>query len=185
MCTLPDAAQGFEKTGLGERVAQLFVRAFGKSTLGLAYGLNVAEALIAPAMPSTTARAGGIFMPIMRSLSLAAGSKPNDPSSRKLGSYLVQAQFQGSVNSSAMFLTAAAQNLLCMKLAAEVGVAIASPWMAWFKIAFVPAAVGLLVTPLIVYKLCPPEIKDTPEAPQQAAERLKNMGAVIRTMCVH
>ncbi len=86
----PHPPQGFEKTGLGERVAQLFVRAFGKSTLGLAYGLNVAEALIAPAMPSTTARAGGIFMPIMRSLSLAAGSKPNDPSSKRLGSYLVQ-----------------------------------------------------------------------------------------------
>lgn len=30
----------------------------GKSTLGLAYGLNVAEAVLAPAMPSTSARAG-------------------------------------------------------------------------------------------------------------------------------
>jgi len=68
--------QGFEKTGLGDRVATLFVRAFGKSTLGLAYGLSVAEALVAPAMPSTTARAGGIFMPIISSLALANGSKP-------------------------------------------------------------------------------------------------------------
>ena len=68
--------QGFEKTGLGDRVATLFVRAFGKSTLGLAYGLSVAEALVAPAMPSTPARAGGIFMPIINSLALANGSKP-------------------------------------------------------------------------------------------------------------
>lgn len=72
-----NAQQGFEKTGLGERVAQLFVKVFGKSTLGLAYGLSAAEALIAPAMPSTTARAGGIFMPIINSLSLNAGSKPS------------------------------------------------------------------------------------------------------------
>ncbi len=71
--------QGFEKTGLGDRVATLFVRAFGKSTLGLAYGLSVAEALVAPAMPSTTARAGGIFMPIISSLALANGSKPGMP----------------------------------------------------------------------------------------------------------
>lgn len=70
--------QGFEKTGLGERVAQLFVKVFGKSTLGLAYGLSVAETFIAPAMPSTTARAGGIFMPIISSLSLNAGSKPSE-----------------------------------------------------------------------------------------------------------
>ena len=68
--------QGFEKTGLGERVATLFVKAFGKSTLGLAYGLAFAEGLIAPAMPSTTARAGGIFMPIMKSLSETSGSLP-------------------------------------------------------------------------------------------------------------
>ena len=70
--------QGFEKTGLGERVATLFVKAFGKSTLGLAYGLAFAEGLIAPAMPSTTARAGGIFMPIMKSLSETSGSLPGE-----------------------------------------------------------------------------------------------------------
>jgi len=57
---LPAAcSQGFEKTGLGERLANLFVRALGKSSLGLAIGLNVAECLLAPAMPSTSARAGG------------------------------------------------------------------------------------------------------------------------------
>jgi len=60
-------------------VANMFVAACGKSTLGLAYGLSVAEALLAPAMPSTTARAGGIFMPIINSLSLAADSKPGAP----------------------------------------------------------------------------------------------------------
>lgn len=66
----------------------------GKSTLGLSYGLTFSEALIAPAMPSTTARAGGVFLPIIKSLSLSAGSKPGDPSAKKLGSYLVQSQFQ-------------------------------------------------------------------------------------------
>jgi hypothetical protein len=69
-------AQGFEKTGLGERIATLFVRALGKSTLGLSYGLNVAEALMAPAMPSTSARAGGIFVPIIKSLAGSVGSEP-------------------------------------------------------------------------------------------------------------
>ena len=39
------------------------------------------------------------------------------PSASKLGRFLVHAQFQGSVHSSALFLTAAAQNLLCLKLA--------------------------------------------------------------------
>lgn len=173
-------AKGFEKTGLGERVATLFVKAFGKSTLGLSYGLAFAEAAIAPAMPSTTARAGGIFMPIMSSLSQNAGSLPGTESASKLGKFLVQAQLQGSVHSSALFLTAAAQNLLCLKLATEMGVVISSPWVTWVKGALAPALVGMLVTPLIIFKLCPPEIKDTPEAPKAASERLQKMGPMSR-----
>ena len=46
----------------------------------------------------------------------------------------------------------------------------------WLKAACVPAIVGLAVTPLLVYKLFPPEIKDTPEAPAAAAAKLKALG---------
>ncbi|EPS71302.1 glutamate/malate translocator [Genlisea aurea] len=173
-------ARGFVKTGLGDRIATYFVKWLGKSTLGLSYGLTLSEALIAPAMPSTTARAGGVFLPIIKSLSLSAGSKPGDPSKKKLGSYLVMSQFQSAGNSSALFLTAAAQNLLCLKLAEELGVVISSPWVTWFKAASVPALVALIVTPLILYKLYPPETKDTPDAPAQAAKKLEAMGPVTK-----
>jgi anion transporter len=87
-------ARGFVKTGLGDRVATYFVKWLGRSTLGLSYGLAISEAFIAPAMPSTTARAGGVFLPIIKSLSLSSGSKPNDSSSKKLGAYLIQSQLQ-------------------------------------------------------------------------------------------
>ncbi|GAB4853241.1 cytochrome P450-dit2 [Ancistrocladus abbreviatus] len=174
-------ARGFVKTGLGDRIATYFVKCLGKSTLGLSYGLTFSEALIAPAMPSTTARAGGVFLPIINSLSLSAGSKPNDKSARKLGSYLIQSQFQSAGNSSALFLTAAAQNLLCLKLAEELGVKIASPWVSWFKAASLPAIVALLVSPLVLYKIYPPEIKDTPGAPAMATEKLRNMGPVTKS----
>ena len=76
-------------------------------------------------------------------------------SAGKLGKFLVQAQFQGSVHTSALFLTAAAQNLLCLKLATEMGVVISSPWVTWLKGAFAPALLGLLVTPFIMYKVSP------------------------------
>ena len=77
------------------------------------------------------------------------------PSASKLGSFLVQSQLQTSVNSSAMFLTAAAQNLLCMKLAAELGVLVPSPWVTWFYAAAVPALIGILVTPFLMYQVGP------------------------------
>lgn len=173
-------ARGFVKTGLGDRIATYFVKWLGKSTLGLSYGLTVSEALIAPAMPSTTARAGGVFLPIIKSLSLSAGSLPNDKSSKKLGAYLTQSQFQASCNSSALFLTAAAQNLLCLKLAEELGVVVGNPWVSWFKVASLPAIIALLAMPYLMYKIYPPEIKDTPEAPAMAAKRLEEMGPVSR-----
>jgi divalent anion:Na+ symporter, DASS family len=81
-------AKGFEKCGLGNRIANIFVKLMGGSTLGLSYGLVLAEGLIAPAMPSTSARAGGIFLPIIKSLSEGAGSFPGE-TSKKLGSFLV------------------------------------------------------------------------------------------------
>ncbi|XP_022985012.1 dicarboxylate transporter 2.1, chloroplastic-like [Cucurbita maxima] len=173
-------ARGFVKTGLGDRIATYFVKWMGKSTLGLSYGLTFSEALIAPAMPSTTARAGGVFLPIIKSLSLAADSKPNDPSSKKIGAYLIQSQFQSAGNSSALFLTAAAQNLLCLKLAEELGVQISSPWLTWAKIASVPAIICLLTTPAILYKLFPPETKNTPDAPAMATKKLEAMGPVTK-----
>ena len=76
-------------------------------------------------------------------------------SAKKLGKFLVMSQFQGSVHSSALFLTAAAQNLLCLKLATEMGVVISSPWVTWVKGALAPALVGMLVTPLLMFKVAP------------------------------
>lgn len=168
------------KTGLGDRIAMHFVRWLGKSTLGLSYGLALSEAFICPAMPSTTARAGGIFLPIIKSLSISGDSLPKDASSKKLGAYLIQSQFQSSSSSSALFLTAAAQNLLCVKLAESLGVKIAAPWLTWFKASCIPALVSLLGTPFIIYKIFPPETKHTPDAPVMAHNKLEQMGPVSR-----
>ncbi len=57
-------SKGFIKSGLGNRIAYNIVSLFGKTTLGLTYSLVFAEALLAPAIPSVAARAGGIFFPL-------------------------------------------------------------------------------------------------------------------------
>ncbi|XP_052195593.1 dicarboxylate transporter 2.1, chloroplastic-like [Diospyros lotus] len=173
-------SRGLVKTGLGDRVALYFVKLLGKSTLGLAYGLALCELLISPAVPSTTARAGGIFLPIIKSLSLAADSRPSHDSAKKLGAFLIQSQLQCSCNSSALFLTAAAQNLLCVKLAQSLGVKIANPWVTWFKASCLPALISLSVIPVILFKLYPPEIKETPDAPAMASQKLAQMGPVSK-----
>lgn len=155
-----------------------FVKLLGKSTLGLAYGLAICEVVICPAVPSSTARAGGIFLPIIKSLAISLDSQPNDKSAKGLGAFLVQSQLQSACSSSALFLTAAAQNLLCIKLAESLGVVINSSWLTWFKFACLPSLISLLATPFVVYKLFPPEMKETPEAPAMAKDKLKQMGRV-------
>ncbi|XP_055829068.1 dicarboxylate transporter 2.1, chloroplastic-like [Solanum dulcamara] len=171
-------SRGFIKTGLGDRIALYFVSWLGKNTLGLSYGLALSEAAISPAIPSTTARAGGIFLPIIKSLAVTADSHPKDDSAKKLGAYLIQSQLQCSSTSSALFLTAAAQNLLCLKLAEGLGVEISSKWLTWLKASCMPSVVSLLVTPVVLYKIFPPEMKDTPDAPLMARRRLEQMGSI-------
>ncbi|XP_062094519.1 dicarboxylate transporter 2.1, chloroplastic-like [Humulus lupulus] len=56
--------------------------------------------------------------------------------------------------------------------------------MTWFKVASVPAIVSLLVSPLVLYIIYPPETKDTPEAPAMAAKKLESMGVVTKNQWI-
>src|SRR6266404_1212738 len=73
-------ALGYERTGLGERIALILVKRMGKNTLLLGYGVTLADTILAPFIPSPTARSGGIIYPIVSDLAQVYESKPNDPS---------------------------------------------------------------------------------------------------------
>lgn len=167
-------ARGFIKTGLGSRIGYMFMRILGKKTLGLSYGLIATDMILAPAIPSNTARGGGVIYPILRSVAEAYGSNPEDGTSRKLGAFLTKTSFQTLIISSTMFLTAMAANPLSAKFASEQGVDIS--WGLWALAASVPGLVSLAVIPLMLYKLYPPEIKETPQAVQLAQDKLTDMG---------
>ncbi|TOL77272.1 hypothetical protein CGH90_25545, partial [Vibrio parahaemolyticus] len=51
-------------------------------------------------------------------------------------------------------------------------------WGMWAIAAFVPAIVSLILMPLVIYFMYKPEITSTPDAPNFAKERLKQLGAV-------
>lgn len=53
---------GFVKSGLGKRIAYFMLSKFGGSSTGIAYSLGLADLIMASAMPSVTARGGGIIM---------------------------------------------------------------------------------------------------------------------------
>jgi divalent anion:Na+ symporter, DASS family len=167
-------ARGFGKTGLGNRVAYLFVGLLGRRTLGLSYGLMVTEFILAPAIPSNTARAGGVILPILESLSRSFGSDPALGTARRMGAFLTVVAFQGTAVTSAMFLTSMATNPLLASFSAAQGASLT--WGAWAIAAIVPGVVVLALLPLIIYVLYPPGVKTTPDAPRFAAEKLAEMG---------
>jgi DASS family divalent anion:Na+ symporter len=170
-------ARGFIKTGLGNRLAYNFIKLFGKSTLGLAYGLNTADLILAPAIPSNTARAGGVIFPIMKSIAVNMGSEPEKPEThRKIGAFLTLSSYNANMITSVMFLTATASNPMAQKFARDLGVNIT--WGSWAMAAAIPGLVCFLLVPLFLYKFYPPELKKTAEAPAMAAAKLKEMGKI-------
>ena len=171
-------SRGFIKTGLGERIAYQFMRLLGKRTLGLAYGMIATDLVLAPAIPSITARSGGVIYPLLRSIAKVYNSEPDDGTARRMGSFLIKASFQGTVVTGGMFLTGMAANPLAAKLAAEQGVEIT--WSMWALAAIVPGLISLLLVPLILYRVYPPEIKETPGASELAAQHLSEMGRMKR-----
>lgn len=169
-------ARGFIKTGLGRRIAYIILRAIGDSTLKVGYALALSDLILAPATPSSAARAGGIIFPIARSLASALDSEPG-PTGRKAGAYFLQVIYQTEAVVCAMFLTAMAGNPMIVELAAKT-IGIEITWGTWALAACVPGIIAFLVIPWLMYIVYPPELKKIPQAKIIAATELKSMGAV-------
>ena len=167
-------SRGFIKTGLGRRIALVFVRSFGHQSLGLAYSIMGIDLVTSPAIPSNTARAGGVVYPIVKSLAETYGSDPKKGTRKKIGSFLVFSEFHSNLITSATFMTAMAPNLVIVALAKTLHINIT--WLGWFVAGVVPSVICLLATPYIIYKMYPPEVKETPNAKEWANEELDKMG---------
>jgi len=166
-------SRGFILTGLGSRIAYKIMSIFGKNSLGLGYGLVLTDLILAPTIPSVTARVGGVIYPILKSVNEIFTGKSLDP---RMGAFLTQATFQGSMITSAMFLTSMAGNPLIAELVRDHGVEIT--WGSWALAAIVPGLLSLAIVPYFLYWLAPPTIRKTPHAREMAEERLKKLGKV-------
>jgi DASS family divalent anion:Na+ symporter len=161
-------------TGLARRIALLFVRAFGTSSLGVCYALSASDMILATIIPSNGARSGGVILPIARSIAELYGSKPG-PTAALVGSFLMTAVYQGVCVSAAMFFTGQASNPLAAKIAnSATGYNVT--WASWFAAGIVPGLCSMAIVPWLVMKLNPPQIKSTPEASNFAAAELIAMG---------
>jgi len=166
------------KSGFARRVALIFVRAFGKSSLGITYALSLTDMLLAGIIPSNGARSGGVVLPIARSIAELYGSRPGETSTR-LGSFLITAVYQNICVTAAMFMTGQASNPLAAKIATDT-FHYPVTWPLWALAGIVPGLCSLAFLPYLIYRIDPPEIRKTPEAAAFAASELRSMGPMDR-----
>ena len=166
------------KSGFARRVALIFVRAFGKSSLGITYALSLTDMLLAGIIPSNGARSGGVVLPIARSIAELYGSRPGETATR-LGSFLITAVYQNICVTAAMFMTGQASNPLAAKIATDT-FHYPVTWPLWALAGIVPGLCSLAFLPYLIYRIDPPEIRKTPEAAAFAASELKSMGRMDR-----
>lgn len=169
-------ALGYKKTGLGRRISLIMIKYMGKSSLGLGYAVAFSDLVLAPFMPSNTARSAGTIYPVASNIPLIFDSTPeHEP--RKLGSYISWVAIATTCVTSSMFLTALAPNLLAVDLIAQ-GTGNTISWSAWAAI-MLPLMIPLfLLTPWLVYIVYPPTQKTSPEAPAWAAAELEKLGKI-------
>ncbi len=169
---------GYQKSGFGKRVALFLASKIGKSTLGLGYAISISDGLLAPFIPSNAARSGGILLPIITSIPPMFKSTP-DKDPRKIGSYLAWTALSATCVTSSVFLTGQAPNPLAASLAAKAGTPVLD-WTGWF-LAFLPVGIILfLLTPLLVYFIYPPEIKQSEKIARWAGMEYKNLGKITK-----
>lgn len=170
-------SQAVVKSGLGKRISLHVVSRFGKSTLGLAYSIFITDTVIAPGFPSNTAR-GGVLFPIILALAQNSGSTPDDEDKRRLGGYLMFCGMASLAISSALWFTATSGNPVGASLAADQGMVI--DFGSWLLASSLPCLVVIAALPLLLYRLFPPGVTSTPDAPEHARKELRAMGAMSR-----
>ncbi len=106
-------------TGFGKRVALWLASKLGKSIKGVAYSVCASEFILAPVIPSNTARGGGLLAPIVNSLAQSMGP-PGSTSLSESGKYLSLVGGHANLISSAMFMTAMPANPLVSKAANDI-----------------------------------------------------------------
>ena len=170
-------AQAVVKSGLGERISLFMVSRFGRSSLGLAYSIVLTDAIIAPAFPSNTARAGVLF-PVVLSVARGSGSQPQDPEGRRLGGYLMFCGMASLAASSALWMTATSANPIALQVAREFGLDVG--FGTWLIASSVPALTAILLVPWVVARFFPPGVGETPDAPVAARKALAALGPLSR-----
>ncbi|KAG0173406.1 hypothetical protein DFQ28_001580 [Apophysomyces sp. BC1034] len=135
-------------TQLGRRLSLVMIKFFGKRILGMAYAIILSELLLAPFVPSNTARGGGIVLPVVQSIATSLGSTPLEQP--EIGGFLVLVGAHANFLSASMYLTGMAPNPIVVAKANQLFPDLHFGFMTWLIGSIVPALTCALALPYIL-----------------------------------
>ena len=167
--------KAINKTTIGVRIAYFFIKIFGRNILGLAYGIMSTEAVLAAIIPSNTARAASVGLPIVESLAQCT-SEGNLTRERHVGSFLSLVYTSASAICSGLFITAMVSNSVIVQIAKQQGVNIT--WLSWVGERIIPYCLIMFVIPVVLYFIIRPSVSNFSVLRKNISDKLSNMPAL-------
>lgn len=161
-----------EKTGFGRRISLTLVREMGQSTIGVGYAVCLAEVILAPFIPSNTARGGGIIYPIVESMITTLGAE--EPGG--VGGFLTMVAAIANLLSSSLFVTGMAGNPI-VSTKAESIFGIDFGFAEWVIGASVPALLLVSLLPPLMHILFRPRVNFA-QLTHEIQRQHRSMGSV-------
>lgn len=162
------------KSTIGLRVTYFFMKIFGKNIMGLAYSISLTELILAPILPSNTARAASVGFPIVTSLSKYLGENIKNVSEQTIGRFLTLVYSSSNSICSATFLTAMISNAIIVESAQTCG--FTYTWASWITYTIIPSTLILIIIPIVLYYIVPPKVTNLENLQQEASKKIRELG---------
>lgn len=162
-----------QKTHLGRRISLLLMKYMGKTLLSLGYSIFFSELILAPFIPSNTARGGGLVLPIVMSLLNTLDATPTN-SKKEIGKFLILCGAHANLLISSIFITGAAPNPIVVGTALKI-LNIQISFTSWTLGAIAPAALAIAVLP-IAFKSLSNTDYDGVAVMEEAEKQLQTLG---------
>lgn len=160
-------------TGLGRRLAYIFLARYARGPLQLLYATSMVNNLLAPVMPSNTAR-GALLCGVAEGVCDGVGLRPGE---YKGDHTIILTNLYTNTTNTFVFLTATSANLLGLQIIMDM-TGMPFTWNNWFAATSVPGIPVLLLLPLLVYKMFPFTMADPEHCREMARQKLAEMGAI-------
>ncbi len=162
-------------TGLGRRLAYIFLAKYAKGPLQILYATTMVNNLLSPVMPSNTARGAllcGVCDGMCEGMGFKAGEYKGDHT------IMLSNLFVNTTNTF-VFLTATSANLLGLQVILDM-TGVSYTWNDWIVATCVPGIPVLLLLPLLMYKIFPFTLDDPEVFRQMAKEKLAELGPITK-----